>query len=501
MKVNYIWAILIALSFFGCDDNTKSLGLEMLPEDDEIEIIPKTYDITTRSVLSNAVYARTDTAYLGRYKDDLFGTYSASFLTQLNCLDSIKFPEVHDPEKKEGIMAGDTTHLTELVFTYGEFFGDSIAPMHLNVYLLNKQLSDTHYTDIDPNDFYDANDEKSLIGQTSFSAADLGVSDSIKNSDNYAPSIRVPLPKEFGERILRLNRENPEYFYDNKAFQENVLKGLYVECDEGEGTIMYIDRVQLRVVFNGYELDSLGVAKKDTNDIDIIKKYNITFVGTKEVIQRNKLGSSPEQLIERVAEKKHTFIKSPAGIFTEVKLPLQEILTDDEVKNDTIHSVKVKFQAHLNEKSQDYIMKRPRTLVMIRTDKVKEFFEKNELVDNITSYYTNITRDGEYIFNNISRLVTTIASEKEKAREEAKKEAKDSWNEKEWEEKWLKDNPNWDKVTLIPAVVKSNEGKMLYVRHNLKPEYARLKGGDIEAGGNIIKLDAIFNSFKKSPFE
>lgn len=498
MKVRYFWAILLALSFYSCDDTTESLGLDMLPSEDKIEVTSKSYGVTTRSILADRVYARTDTAYIGRFKEDLFGTYDANFLVQLNCLDSLRFPAVYDEATKEGLMVDDTTVSTELVLTYNKFFGDSIAPMHLNIFELNKVVEDDpsiHYTDLDEAYYFDR--DTGFIGEAAFTAADLGVSDSIKQTPYYEPQIRVSLPKEIGDEILRKNREHPEYFDNNQAFIENVFKGVYAECDEGSGTILYVDQVALNIKFEYFVLDSIGNKMEMVNGNDSTAMGVMSFVGTKEVYQLNKLTTSPEKLAERVAEKEHTYLKSPAGVFTEVTLPIKDILADEEVKNDTIHSVKLKLDSYLNKQDTEFPMDKPGTLLLVRKSKMISFFEANEINDNITSYVTNMNSKGQYIFPNISRLINTLVAEKKEAQEEAGQD----WNE----EQWIKDN-EWDKVVLIPVTLDTMMESdywgrpqlvVINIRHNLKPEYARLKGGDVEQGGTPIDLEVIYTSFNE----
>ena len=468
----------------------------MLPPEDKIEVTSKSYDVITRSILADRVYARTDTAYIGRYKEDLFGTYDASFLVQLNCLDSLRFPAVYDEASKEGLMIDDTTLSTELVLTYNKFFGDSIAPIHLNVFELKQNIEDNsniHYTDIDENNYFDRHND--FIGEGAFSAADLGVSDSIKQTEYYEPQIRISLPKSIGDEILRKNRENPEYFNNNQSFIEHVFKGIYAECDEGSGTILYVDRVSLDVKFQYFVLDSLGNKLQQVNGNDSTSVGRMSFVGTKEVYQLNKLTNSPEKLAERVAETQHSYIKSPAGIFTQVTLPIRDILADDEVKNDTIHSVKLTLDSYLNEKNSDFPMDKPSDLLMVRKSEMHSFFEENQINNNITSYTTGINSKGQYIFPNIARLINTLAAEKDKAKEEAG----DSWNEEEW----IKEK-EWDKVVLIPITMDTMIEKDMWgrptvvtinIRHNLKPEYAKLIGGDPNQGGSPIKLEVIYTSF------
>ncbi|EGJ71240.1 hypothetical protein Bcop_1033 [Bacteroides coprosuis DSM 18011] len=504
MKVKYIWAILIALSFFGCDDNTEGVGLGMLPDEDHIDVISKNYDVFTESVLSGPVYARTDTAYIGRYNDSQFGIYQAGFLTQLNCLDSIKFPDVYDSKTKKGLMVSDETLSTEIVFAYHKYFGDSIAPSHISIYELNKNIVDDpkiHYTDINASEY-----KGDFLAGGHYSAANLGVSDSIKASDFYEPQVRFNLEKGIGDKILKLNREHPEYFYDNDAFIENVFKGIYAECDEGSGSILYVDRVSLDIKFEIYKLDSVGNILQTHNDKDSIETVRLSFVGTKEVFQLNKLESSPEILEAKVQEKNHTYIKSPAGIFTQVTLPIDDIINDSEVQNDTIHSVKLIFDSYNNDDTSEFPMGKPNKLLMIPSSEKLSFFEENKINDNITSYIASLNNKGQYVFPNVSKLITSLSTNKEKALEEAKKEAGTNWNQQEWENKWKEENKDWNKMVLIPVTLDTTIEQDYYgnkipvvinIRHDLKPEYVRLKGGDTNAGGDKLTLKAIFMSLNK----
>ena len=488
MKVKYLWAILIALSFFGCDDSTGSLGLGILPDEDKIEVISKAYDVSTNSILSGPVYARTDTAYLGRYDDKEFGSFEASFMTQLNCLDSLRFPEVYDPETKEGYLVKNEIHSTELILAYSKYFGDREVPNHVNIYELNELItasSEIHYTNIDPYAYFNKNE--GVLGEGTFTAGDLGTSEEIKKGQYYKPTVKIPLPKKVGEDIFNKNRSNPEYFYNNEIFQKEVFKGIYAEVDQGRGSILYLDHVALIVNFEHYVLDKEGDILQTHDKKDSTSISGISFVNTKEVYQLNKFLTDKEVLEAKVAENKHSYIKSPAGIFTELALPIDQIINDDEIKNDTINSVKLQFDSYVNEDKGVFTMEKPKNLLMIRKGEIKSFFEENKITDNITSYIASINQKGQYIFPNISRLVNTLSEEK----------------------KTEKDNElaeDWNHMVLIPVTLDTTVEKDMYgrdklvvvkIRHSLRPEYAKLKGGSL---GDKIKLDMIFTSFNDPSF-
>ena len=82
MKAKYALIALLAITFFGCDDNTAGLGLGMFPGSDQnINGKLTTFDVTTKSVHAGEVYAKTSTGYVGKFTDDTFGTYEAGFLS------------------------------------------------------------------------------------------------------------------------------------------------------------------------------------------------------------------------------------------------------------------------------------------------------------------------------------------------------------------------------------------------------------------------------------
>ena len=75
---------------------------------------------------------------------------------------------------------------------------------------------------------------------------------------------------------LQLNRayqrgEN-DFFKNSEKFIDNVLKGVYIKTDYGDGTILYVDRVDLQMQFRFHYVDSLGVklTKKTVKTLYII---------------------------------------------------------------------------------------------------------------------------------------------------------------------------------------------------------------------------------------
>lgn len=486
MKVRYLLTVLVALSFFGCDDNTKGLGLDMLPNSDGITVLSKDFDVTTQSILSGPVFAKTSIGYVGKFTDPDFGSYEAGFLTQLNCTDNLKFPFE--------VMAGDTAYLAELVLYYSDdkkkgkkgYFGDSLSTCRMSVYELNKELEKNHYTNINPEQYYTKTD---LLGRKAYTAVDLSLSDSLRSSSDFIPFVRFVLPKNFGNDIIKQNKEHPEYFKNADAFIKNIFKGIYVKTEYGDGTILYVDHVNLNIVYNAHYTDSVGNFLKKKDGTDSLYYGKRTFAATKEIVQANQFIASNE-LQKKAEETDCTYIKSPAGIFTEATLPLQQIAT--ELSKDTLNAVKLSFIHYAQEKKNQFSMMPPQYVLLVREKDKDTFFKDNKLPDNITSYLAlhNASATNQYVFNNLSRLITTCIAEKA----EAKKKAGTAWNE----DQWIQDNPQWNKVVLVPVSVtttQDNRGNtsIASVQHSMEPGYARFKGG--ASGVNKLKLEVIYSKF------
>lgn len=490
MKTRLIWVLLSVICFFSCDDNTGSIGMGMLEDKDKVVVKTKPYDVHTRSYISGPVFAKTNIGYLGRFSDEEFGYYEAGFLAQFNCTDSLEFPAVYNRETKTGFLAGDSIAYAELILFYSSYFGDSLNTCNLSVYELDEVINKkdyNYYTNIEPKDFYNENDPKALLGQKAYSAVDLSISESERNSSSFSPHIRIRLPEEVGNRIYRANREHPEYFYHSNDFIKNVMKGIYVKNEMGDGTILYINEVDLRVYFPYFELDTLNNIVRNSVNGDSINMGVRSFVSTKEVIQANQFTNST-LLEEKQKETGHTFIKSPAGLFTEVTLPLKEIAA--ELRNDTLNYVSITFTNYAQETNQKFSMPAPYELLMVRKTEYKDFFEKNMLPDYITSFFArHATSTNQYTYSNITLLVNTCIAEKEAAQ----KEAGSSWNEEEWE----KANEDWDKVLLVPVKVTSevnNQAETLIsVHHDLQPTYVKLKGGEKD----VLSVEVAYTQFHK----
>ena len=547
--VRYATTLLMAiLTITGCDDTTDSLGMDMLPSADGLSAHMKIYNVATQSVAAENVYSKTSTGYIGNFTDPEFGKYETSFLTELNCTDRYKFPvevykvtetdEKGTPTKAAGVMVEDKITKVNLVVYYSSWFGDSLNACRMTAYELNDKWLDDRkdpekyrYTNsIDVNKYFNKGNE---VGRKAYSAYDLSVPDSVRNAkDSYGnktfyPNVTFSLDAEkYGTKILKLNREyhqgknhafdSAESFinYENKNADPNSevatkgIRGIYLKSDFGDGTIIYVDRVDLQMQFKFYYTDEktgVKLKKKVKDDKGEVGEDSIGYgwttvlASTKEIIQANSFASDfDDKVNEKIKDKSCTYIKSPAGIFTQATIPYEDIYND--LKNDTLNAVKLTFTNYHQQEDYPFSMQAPKNVLLLRKYDYDKFFSENQLPDNITSYTVahNSLGTNQYTFSNLARLVTTSINEKNAAKQKAKEEAGNEWNEMKWEEKWKNDpkTKDWDKVYLIPVKPTfdtSSNGTLIGIQHDLQPAYAKLQGGESQP----LEMQVTYTRFQK----
>ena len=463
MKLKYLYIGLLSALIYSCDDATTGIGDSTIAAGDSISAGVSVYDVYTRSILADSVYARTSTAYLGKYTDPHFGEFSADFITQFNCTDNVEFPETIQ----------EITSINMRMF-YDSYFGDATNAMRMQIDTLDKVIPEkelsTFYTSVDPTQYY--NENSNPVARKAFAARGASASDTtIVNYDSFGNPTSysyywqdVKLPLTLGQHMFNKYKEDKNNYKNAETFIKNVLKGFYVHCTHGDGTILYINDMQLHLNFK-YLIES------SSGKVDSLVNGSTIFAATKEVIQANHFQNS-DRLKELVEEKNYTYLKTPAGIFTEVTLPIEEIA--EMHMRDTLNAASITFTRY-NEKSESkYPMGIPQTLLMVRKANMHDFFEKNGTYDNWTSFIAEYTGSSEsantYSFNNISSLITHCINEKKAGKNDA----------------------DWDKVVLIPVKTeKDSNGSIIGLKSNLDMESACLVGGE----KNPIKMQILYTTF------
>lgn len=487
MKLKFLAAVGLAATLYSCDDTTTGVG-EFVADADEITASAQTFEATTKTLKytdlnPDGVFSRTSSAYLGKFTDPDFGTYTTDFITQINCTEGFEFPErLKDIES------------TTLELSYASFFGDSLAPMKVRVDVLKEAIDDTgenlglYYTSYEPEKFYNKNgnplaEQEYAVRDNSWSDAEI---DSIKSANGYYPPLVINLDKKntwnigeeqhtgtFSQYLKAKYDENKNNFKDAYSFIHNVLPGFYVHNTSGEGSILYIGDIWLRMKVSYNITGSEGQ--------DSLVYTSIPFAATNEVFMSTRLNNSENALNKLAEEKEHTYLKTPAGLCTEVKLPLQEMY--DALGTDTLNSVSMSFTKYKNvsdnSENSPYKMGTPQNLLLIRKNEVKDFFEQRKNYDSKTTFLgTYSSTTNSYSFSQVNRLISQIFSDMR-----TKEEPTEGWDE-------------YNTMVLIPVKTETDsQGNTIGLSHDLEVNSAKLIGGEGEEGKKI-KMEVIYTKPK-----
>lgn len=99
-------------------------------------------------------------------------------------------------------------------------------------------------------------------------------------------------------------------------------------------------------------------------------------------------------------------MKSPAGVYTQLTVPIGEIAEKRKNGNYTVlNSANFKLKG-FTEEEVGIGLKRPSTLLMVNKDSIENFFESNNKVDNITSMViSRDTTSNTYSFGNMALTI------------------------------------------------------------------------------------------------
>lgn len=469
MKFVYISAIIISAFMFGsCDDNTDGIGSSLIGNMDDLEIIPATYQISTRSIIADSVYSRNTIGYLGKIRDPETGAYITSdFTTQFHTLENYDFP---DKDSIRSLINGEiVADSCELRLYYNNYYGDSLATMKLTAYEMQTPMSEDerYYSNYDPMKDGLIRNNGIKVNKL-YTLADLNVDEDTRGDEDYTANIRVKLDQEytdkdgkkynnFGTFLMRKYYEDPSNYKDSYTFIHNLVPGFYFKMQSGLGSMAYISVSQLNVYFRYFTKDSIYVGTS-------------SFAGTEEVLQSTRIANDNNTLQRLVSDKRCTYIKSPAGIFTEMTIPVADIMNGH--RNDTINTAKIVLPRINNDTQSEYTLDIPQTLLMIPAEEIYSFFEEGKVIDYKTSFIASYdSKKNSYTFNNISALVKAM-------------DQKDRTNEK------------WNKVVIIPVTVTYNtESEIIKVAHDMSLTSTKLVGGS-ENPYEPLTIDVIYSKFK-----
>ncbi len=517
----------IVLSLVSCDDTTDTLGMSLTENVNNITVSADSFVVESHSVAAKDIVSRSSNGYLGNIKDPETNSYvKCNYMTQFVTLGHYQFPGIDtiyvenydETRPKIDQIKADSCEL--LVF-FSKFYGDSLALMKVVAHEMAVPYEESaiYKTDFDPiQENMIRTGNGSIHSEMSYTVSNRLHADGNRLSSSYTPYISFSLNDEYmdkdgrtyenyGTYIMRkfFNPETRGIFNNSYRFNHEICPGFYIQTVGGIGSLGTINIAQIRIYF------STIIDGKKTSSVT-------TLSGTEEVLRKTNIIQNAAALDNLInGDGSCTYLKTPAGIFTELTLPIDDIMLgrDNETathENDTLSTVRLFIPRVNDTKSTDYNLPIPRTLLLLPTDSASTFFANRKVADSRTAYLSSYSSSTNgYTFANISSLVantykvlndtisTVIAAKKQELGTQELPAEQEKAIKKNVAAKFMSDHPTWNKVMIIPvettySTLSSGSSLLTKVAYDMSLGNTRLVKGS--KNSNNITVSVIYSKFK-----
>lgn len=401
LPVALVFALGIGIS--SCGDENSLIGSSIVDTDLEI-VVDSSFQkmVTAKSIPNDSVVGRTITQLIGRISIPGYGKLETDFLTQF--MSASTFDTV-------GVDRLDSLVLY-LSYNTESFTGDSLAPMQLSVYPLEKQLKSPVYSSVDPADYYNA--QSAPIALKSYNASFLGLPDSLVEL-GYK-TIRVKLPDAMAEQLFEKYKTDPLVFSSPSRFTQ-YFPGFYVKTSYGSGCVVNVQNSVMNLHYTKITV---------INDKDSTYASTQTLMAvTPEISTGNHIRLEIDPTLQSNIDAGRVYLQAPAGLNVLLHFPTREIVRSFEESvgagGSTIQGLinSLILEVPLKElPKSNYKLEPPQFLLFVRKSELQSFFEKKELADNVRSFYAEYNSDTrKYSFTGLRTFLNDVIEKKRQGTE------------------------------------------------------------------------------------
>lgn len=384
------------LGLYACTDET--IGVSITDSVSSI-IEDSSFVITGHSVLNNRVQMRTTTKMLGSLQADGFGRLEAEAVTSWMPAMSI------DTTGTSAEWIDSCRLKLRLPYRNG-FTGDSLAPMRMNVYRLNKTLPSPIYSDFDPSEYYSDED---LLASESYSPTSGWVemaTSYVTGSAQYdtVRVISVPMPVELGRELFNAYKSDPALFSSPKRFAQ-FFPGIYIANSYGSGHVVNIKATELDVYYHQYR------QLTDTTDTIYPTQCQSYLASTPEVVSNNIIRFDIDDAITSMVNQGQALLVAPAGYEVQVRFPIQDIIDKYRANIGNNQSIinTLTLTLPVSVPETEYDIQPPTYVLMVKTSQKDNFINGDSLANNKDSFYAIYNPSSkEYQFTGLRDYIINI---------------------------------------------------------------------------------------------
>lgn len=355
----------------------------VITKDTILDILTDTYEDAD----STRIY-KSDNQLLGSINaDPLFGKTQASLFFELK---PASYP-YFIPGQKDSIVVDSAV----LILSYKGLYGDSTAPIRLNVFEIDNN------TPLDPYRAYPSNygsavninPGQSLGPSRTFDIRRLG--DSVNNRyENAKNQIRIPLNKSVATRFLKTYDSTNAYLTDSTF--RLYFPGFAVTADAaGANALLKVNLADTNTKFAlYYSSSSTGATQRDTAVSYF--RMNTLSSGNVNLVLRNRTGSEAAKYLTTTPKSDSlVYVQTTPGTYVRVRIPGLQNLSNRIIHRAELIAEQVPDDANLNTIEKQMVP--PRYLLLSRFDSA--ISSKRNIPNDyiISSSGPNISSFGGYL--------------------------------------------------------------------------------------------------------
>ncbi len=378
MKRNILLACIGLILFASCKDNDSSLGSSVMPEDDSITVCVDTFHLQTSDFFVDSIFLQNDTFLLGEIYNQRFGTTKADLFFQVAPPVNYRFPTTNSDSIRDA--QPDSLVLYMYYYTWD---GAKNSPLEFCLYEIDKKTIDytgVYYSNLKVDDYTTVSDAN-LIGKKVMTSIDFSQPDSILEDSTYVPYIKYTLEKKYAEQFFNLD---PSAYASVEAFQ-NEFKGFYITTDYGSSTMLHLSQIDMRLY---YHYTRIYAIDNEVNT-DTVTTW-VNYSANNEVRQLNRIEhTNRTDVIANLSTiDSLNFLKSPAGIYTNVAIPVGKMLSTIESKigdkHLSINNATLDLEI-VKDESAAMNLAKPEYLLLLRRELLADYFLDKGLPTSIDS--------------------------------------------------------------------------------------------------------------------
>lgn len=353
-------ALTLSLASSSCTDEAGNIG-SSLGRGEVIIDIDSSFMVNGHGSEAPVFNSKNRALLLGSLSVSEYGDLNCSFVSRLMPSSDIDIPDTIPTDQISGMRL-------RFMIANGAFTGDSLAPQKVEVYRLTKQLPEDIVNNFNPEGYYDP----TPLATRSYTASAMGMCDSVY--DLQYRTINLDLPVETARKVYSQYRNDASVFQSPDRLAQ-AFPGIFARNTFGKGLIVDVGNTEFTMYYN-YHVKVNKVVDGAVVTVDTIRTDSTTvFTISPEVLSSNNIALKPAASIKQRVEEGEPIVMSPGGYNVTLTFPAREIIDRYNSAQFNLAVVNsLTFQLPVASINNDFGIKPPTYLLMIKTSKMQQFF-------------------------------------------------------------------------------------------------------------------------------